>query len=109
MRLGRLKKDSGMRLGRLRKDSGMRLGRLKKEDSGMRLRRLRSDDSGMRLRRLRSTSESTERHGLPVYIMKRLAYGIYPTLSNFDSVLSEIMSNSVCTVAGRPVPCIRRP
>merc|ERR1712150_283478 len=71
--------------------------------AGMRLRRLRSDGSrNMRLRRLRRAEGSMEANGL--YVAKRPNY-----LTTLRSAFDEIMSNSICTVAGRVVPCIREP
>jgi hypothetical protein len=86
--------------------------------AGMRLRRLRSDGSkNMRLRRLRRADGSMEANGLPMYVVKRPNY-LTTLRSAFDEIMSisictvagdEIMSNSICTVAGRLVPCIREP
>ena len=91
----------------------------------------------MRLRRLRRADGSMEANGLPMYVVKRPNYlttlrsvsmvihlnisveilfffaPLVPQVStNFDNIFQafdEIMSNSICTVAGRLVPCIREP
>jgi len=91
--------------------SGMRLRRLRRSDEGpknMRLRRLRrSGGSNMRLRRLRRSDGEMDIDGFfpqDVYVAKRPNYQ-----TTLRSAFDEIMSNSICTVAGRLVPCIREP
>jgi len=75
--------------------------------AGMRLRRLRRGGAGsknMRLRRLRRADGSMDEKFQPIYLGKRPSYA-----SPIESALNEIMANSMCTVVGRLVPCIRSP
>merc|ERR1719414_139142 len=75
--------------------------------AGMRLRRLRrggEGDKNMRLRRLRRTEIAMDVPRHDFYVVKRPNYE-----TTLRSAFDEIMSNSICTVAGRLVPCIREP
>jgi len=87
--------------------AGMRLRRLRRNGEGMRLRRLRrggEGDKNMRLRRLRRTEIAMDVPRNDFYVVKRPNYE-----TTLRSAFDEIMSNSICTVAGRLVPCIREP
>merc|ERR1712223_2308112 len=72
--------------------------------AGMRLRRLRRNGDGMRLRRLRRSEIAMDVPRHDFYVVKRPNYE-----TTLRSAFDEIMSNSICTVAGRLVPCIREP
>merc|ERR1711962_298454 len=87
--------------------AGMRLRRLRRNGDGMRLRRLRrggEGDRNMRLRRLRRSEIAMDVPRHDFYVAKRPNYE-----TTLRSAFDEIMSNSICTVAGRLVPCIREP
>merc|ERR1719322_643378 len=72
--------------------------------AGMRLRRLRRNGDGMRLRSLRRSEIAMDVPRHDFYVVKRPNYE-----TTLRSAFDEIMSNSICTVAGRLVPCIREP